>query len=329
MISKEQLNLAVVPGGSMGQAIALIAAQKGHNVRVYRRAHEVDTRERVNLPDNVKIFSSLKDTVTGVDVLVLAPPTQIFEELARESLFYLKRESLILSASKGLQKGTNHRPSQILENLDQTLRPRIAVMSGPNLASGILRGDETGTVIAAYNSKVANYLRDRLENPKFIIQAEKDLIGVELGGAFKNLVALAAGMFDEINMSANTKAYYITKLVSELVEVALRQGAKSSTFTGLSWLGDIFLCTTDNESRNYRAGELLVKNPRAAQGFLSEDKPWLAEGVHTIAPAYALARVSNINSTPILDLINNAVYTEQSLEDAINRLGNNRDYHDS
>lgn len=316
----EHATFAIVPGGSMGEAIGLLAARRGHQVNIYRRPKEMDAGEKVKFPPNVTVHSSLKETMRGADVLVLAPPTQNFEGLAREALPLLGRDTIVMSASKGLQKDTQRRPSKILEDLDPMISYRMAVMAGPNLSVGIVNNDETGTVIASYNLEVANALRRMLETSRFVVQTEQDVVGVELGGAFKNIVALAAGMFGEKNVPPNTGALYTTRLLSELVDVAQNEGAEPGTFTGLSWFGDIYLCGTDNGSRNYKAGALIVNEPTSARGFLLRNDPWLAEGVHTAGPALALARACGIYNTPTLDLINRIVCEEQDPAEAINQL---------
>lgn len=329
MISKEQsASIGVVPGGQMGGGIALAVARRNHEVTIYKpepdsirrfhRDHVVDVPDQTEYPANVRVTYSLRDAVERAAILFLAPASQRFEELASEVLPYLKPDCIVVTATKGLA-GNGRRMSEML---DTTLTYRSAVMSGPNLSSGLERGDITGTVIASYAPEVSAYLQDVLSTPEFSIETEEDVVGVELGGAFKNLVALYAGMFDEMAVPANTKATYLTRLVGELVEIAKKQGAESDTFTGLSWLRDILLCYTDNNSRNHRAGEYLVQQPGSADEFLSGRKLWLAEGVHTIKPTIALARSCNlgINDTPNLNLIYGIVHEEQDPRKVINEL---------
>lgn len=313
--------VGIVPGGSMGEAMALVAARRGYLVNVCQREGKRDGSEVNKYSPNIHIVHSIEEAVCGADILVIASRSQKFEEQVREALVCLPTKSRILITTKGLQIGTNRRMSQILEDLDPSRRYDFGVLSGPNLASGIKKGDITGTIIASYSPEVSYELKDRLGSASLVIEEDDDVVGVELGGAFKNLVALFAGMLDELKVSANTKAFYVTQLFNECAEIAVRQGADWRTLTNLAWVGDTLLCTADNESRNHRAGEHLVKHPGSARRFLT-DELWLAEGIFTTGPAWVLARASgmDIDETPYLNLLNNIVLHGEDPKKAINEL---------
>lgn len=313
--------VGIVPGGSMGEAMALIAARRGYPVNLYQREGKRDGSEVNRYFPSIQVVHSIKEAVSGVDIFIIASRSQQFEEQVREALVYLPSKSKIVITTKGLQLGTNRRMSQILEELDPTRRYDFGVMSGPNLASGIKKGDITGTIIASYSPETSYELKDKLGSASFAIEEDDDVVGVEFGGAFKNVVALFAGMLDELKVSANTKAFYVTQLFSECAEIAVRQGADWRTLTRLAWLGDTLLCTVDNDSRNHRAGEYLVKHPDSASRFLSGEL-WLAEGVFTIEPTLVLARASDMNTdeTPYLNLLNNIVRYGEDPKKSINEL---------
>lgn len=319
---KEQLKIGIVPFGSMGRGIAAVAERRGHQLSAYQRPNEIDRPAGSRNIGNVVVTSSMKEAVEGVNILFIASPSPAYEELAGEALSYTRSDCIVVSTTKALHPD-GRRMTQVLEDLDRTgtIRYRMAVMSGANLSSDMEKGDIMGTMMASYEPKLPEYLRDVLQNPRFEVQPEEDVVATELGGAFKGVIALYAGMLDKLGTAASTKAKYITDLANECREIAERQGAESVSFISYSWLADILLCTVDNQSRSHKAGERIIIEPKSTEKFLS-GQLWLAEGVHTIKPALTLARSCNLNpdDTPTINLINGIVHQGVDPVKAINEL---------
>ncbi len=261
--------VAVVGAGGFGTCLSTLLARKGIEVRQWCRdpgyAQSIaNSRENtkylpgVKIPLNVWMTSNLADAVEGAEVVVAAVPSQAMRETARAFAPFLARDAKVLNIAKGIEHDTFLRMSQVIAE-EVGSNHAVASMSGPNFAEEIARGTPSATVIASKSPVALNLLCGLFTTEWFKAYPRRDLVGVELGGVMKNIVALAAGLTQGIGFGQNSQAAVITLGLDEMVRFGVANGAKKETFTGLSGLGDLILTATSSRSRNHRVGELLGK----------------------------------------------------------------------
>jgi glycerol-3-phosphate dehydrogenase (NAD(P)+) len=219
---------------------------------------------------------------------------------------YLTNSMLLMSAAKGLEVDTGKRMSQVLaEEIGPSLRGQICVLSGPNLAGEIARGLPAGSVIAAQDMGLAEEARKLMESPKFVLSTSDDVVGVELGGALKNIIALGAGMIDGLGLGDNAKGAFIAWGWTEVVSLGVTLGARAGTFYGLAGLGDLITTCASTLSRNHYVGYELAKGRSLSD--VSASMTHVAEGVATTAAAHRLAKNRGLR-LPIMDLIHGVLF---------------------
>ena len=289
---------------SWGTTLAVILAQQGVQVTLWSRneeeAHNLQaTREnRLRLPGIVfpsflTVTAALDNACESADLVIFAVPSQRMRENVRQVRPFLSSDSLVMSVAKGLELGTTLRMSQVIqEELQPTYKGSCCVLSGPNLSREIAQGLPSATVVAAEDPLVAEKVRDLVMTPRFRVYSSRDVIGVELGGTLKNIIALGAGMNDGWGYGANAKAAFMTRGLAEITRLGAAAGANPLTFLGLAGLGDLVATCTSPLSRNRRVGEGLAKG-----STLEELLPTLggtAEGPTTTLAARELARHLNV-----------------------------------
>lgn len=295
-------NVAVYGAGSWGSALAVVLANAGHQVALIgRQATEMERmrKERENtryLPGVVlppAVLPTTDVTLLNADLVVLSVPSHSVREAARRVKGYLKPGCIVVNTAKGMEEGSHLRLSEVLtEELPQH---RIAVLSGPSHAEEVGRNMPT-TVVVASDVDVAKTVQDLMMTPEFRIYTNPDIIGVELGGALKNVIALCTGIAEGLGFGDNTKAALMTRGLAEIARLGVAQGGHSLTFAGLSGVGDLIVTCTSPHSRNRRAGVALGQG-KPLETVL-KDVGMVVEGVRATRIAYQLSLEKNI-SMPI------------------------------
>lgn len=292
-------DFAVVGGGSWGTTLAALLLKRGHRVRLWVREPEVAERIRVEgenrtylpgirLPDGLQVTTELHEAVVDAEVVVSVVPSQFVGTVIREAAPAVRPDALVVSASKGIETTTLRTCSQVLADIlpaDQA--ERLAVLSGPSFALEVAQERPTAVVVASRSPEAALRAQQLFQTGYFRVYTNADVLGVELGGALKNVIALAAGAAAGLGLGHNTLAALITRGLAEMTRLGVAMGAEAATFAGLAGLGDLVLTCTGELSRNRTVGCRLGRGePLHA---ILRDMRAVAEGIHTARAAHALA----------------------------------------
>jgi glycerol-3-phosphate dehydrogenase (NAD(P)+) len=274
-----------------------------------------DYLPRVTLPPSVQITSDLHDCA-GADLVVLVTPSTAFREIAiRLHEAVGDTNAVLLSCTKGIEHRTGKRMSEILREIFPN--NKIAVLSGPNLAAEVARDLPAATVVGCEESECAAILQRTLGSPRFRVYTSSDVISIELGGALKNVFAIAAGISDGLGLGDNSKAALVTRSLAELVRLGQIMGGKANAFYGLSGVGDLILTCYSERSRNHTVGKRLGKGESLAEIIASEKM--VAEGIPTARSAWECARRLNV-ATPIIDQVYAVLYEQKKPISALEEL---------
>ncbi|HZO88704.1 MAG TPA: NAD(P)H-dependent glycerol-3-phosphate dehydrogenase [Chthonomonadaceae bacterium] len=299
-------NVCILGAGSWGTALATLLADNGHAVRLWARdaaLAEALSAARENrrylpgipLPEAVAPTADIETALAGAEVVVFAVPSGAVRQVAREAARHIASEALLISAAKGLEEGTGARMSQVLAAELPGSEGRTIALSGPNLALEVARGVPTASVAASTNpeaARAAQRLFIGQPTPTFRVYSGRDVIGVEFGGAIKNVIAIGAGICDGLGYGDNSKAALMTRGLTEAIRLGVAQGAEAATFLGLSGVGDLIATGASRLSRNYRVGFALGQG-RALPDILAE-LGQVAEGVPTTRVLCDLAARSGV-----------------------------------
>lgn len=318
--------IGVLGGGSWGTSLAILLAKKGNDVTIWLRDKEQvnsinETKENkkylpgIKLPDNISISSDLEETNYKKDLILLSVPTHGIRQVLNSCKSTIKKEQIILNVSKGIENQSLLRISQIVEEI--LPGNRYAVLSGPSHAEEVAK-DMATTVVSASNYKnVAEYIQDLFITPSFRVYTNPDVTGVELGGALKNIIALAAGISDGLDCGDNTKAALMTRGIFEMAKLGVKVGAKSETFSGLSGIGDLIVTCTSMHSRNRRAGILIGQGMQVEEA--TKKIGMVVEGIKTTKSAFYLSKEYNIDM-PITEELYNVLYNGKNVENSVSNL---------
>ena len=320
-------SVAVLGAGSWGTALALLLGKKGVQVALWARDGELAEtirREGQNprylpnfpLPPSVSPTSDLAGAVCEAEVLVFAVPAGALREVAGAVRECLPSCLLVISAAKGLE-ADGSRPSQVLQRALGERCGDIVVLSGPNLALELAREIPTATVVASVSSEAAKRAQALFMHPSFRVYTNRDVTGVELGGALKNVLAIGAGISDGMGFGDNSKAAFITRGLAEMVRLGVALGAEERTFMGLSGVGDLFATASSHLSRNWRVGQGLAQGKPLAQ--ILQELQQVAEGVPTTFAVCRLAEQLGIEM-PIAQTIREVLHGNLNPRDAIREL---------
>lgn len=290
------MNAVVVGSGGWGTALALVLVENGHRVSLWcRRADKCEElrlrRENpllkgVELPETMEITSGLS-AIKGCEVVVLATPSFAVRETARKIKPYLSPGTVLVSVSKGIERDTSMLMSQIIEQEVGGSCP-VVVLSGPSHAEEVSRGVPTAVVVASENREAAELVQNLFMNRRFRIYTSPDILGVEVGAAMKNVIALCAGCCAGLGYGDNTKAMLMTRGLTEIARLGCALGAKKETFAGLAGLGDLIVTCTSMHSRNCRAGMRIGEGIPVEQAVTGMDGA-VVEGYYAAASAYELS----------------------------------------
>ena len=291
--------VTIIGNTSWGNTLGVLLSDKGAAVKLWTRS-EAEAKELNQERRSYSSTSNIGEALNGTDLVIWAVPSQKLRENVNQARDYLTDSMLLMSAAKGLELNSGKRMSQVLtEEIVPSLRGQICVLSGPNLAKEIAQGLPAASVIAAQDVSLAEGARELMESPKFLLSISDDIIGVELSGALKNIIALGAGMMDGLGLGDNAKAAFIAWGWTEVVSLGVALGARADTFYGLAGLGDLIATCSSNLSRNHYVGCELAQGRSLSE--ISASMPHVAEGVATAAAAYQLARNQGLD-LPIINL---------------------------
>jgi glycerol-3-phosphate dehydrogenase (NAD(P)+) len=304
-IERPCLKVTVIGNTSWGNTLGVLLSDKGAEVKLWARS-EAEAKELNQGRHSYSSTSHIREALSGADLAIWAVPSQKLRKNVSQAKNYLTNSMLLMSAAKGLEVDSGKRMSQVLaEEINPSLRGQICVLSGPNLAGEIAQGLPAASVIAAKDIALAEKARKLMESPKFVLSASDDVIGVELGGALKNIIALGAGMIDGLRLGDNAKGAFIAWGWTEVVSLGVNLGARAGTFYGLAGLGDLITTCASTLSRNHYVGYELAKGRSLSE--ISASMAHVAEGVATTAAAHQLAKNHGLK-LPIINLIHGILF---------------------
>jgi glycerol-3-phosphate dehydrogenase (NAD(P)+) len=318
--------VAVIGSGSWGTAVALMLARNGKQVRLWSwKQEEAErlSRDRENkeflpdiaFPENIFCSSDMKKCLEGSRLAVLASPSHAIRQTAKTMAPFFQEGGKILIISKGLEEGSLLTLSQVVAS--EIPHATVAVMSGPSHAEEVAISMPTTNVVASRCRKTAEEIQDIFMNDVFRVYTHNDVLGVELGGAIKNVIALCAGIADGLGFGDNSKAALMTRGIAEIARLGVAMGAQRETFSGLSGIGDLIVTCTSMHSRNRRAGILIGQGVPLSEAL--EKVHMVVEGVKTTSAAYELAQKYNVNM-PIVSEAYKVLFEGKSPKKAVTDL---------
>ncbi|PWM31654.1 MAG: NAD(P)H-dependent glycerol-3-phosphate dehydrogenase [Clostridiales bacterium] len=318
--------IGMIGAGSWGTALSWLLANNGHSVVVWSAlADEIsmlrDYRENrsklpgVILPDSVSFTTELKEAMEGMDLLVLAVPSPFTRSTAKQMKDLVAEGQIIVNVAKGIEEGTLMTLSQIIEQ--EIPQADVAVLSGPSHAEEVGKGLPTTIVAGAKTKSTAEYVQNLFMSPVFRVYTSPDVLGIELGAALKNVVALAAGIADGLGYGDNTKAALITRGITEIARLGTAMGGRFETFCGLSGIGDLIVTCASMHSRNRRAGILIGKGYTMEEAM--KEVKMVVEGVYSAKAAMGLAEKYGIQ-LPIIEQVNEVLFNGKPAADAVRDL---------
>jgi len=328
MNSNENKKVTVIVAGSWGTALASVLASNGYNVHIWTRnaaqAKEINEQhtnhkylpDRI-LPTNIYATTNIQEALKDSELALFVVPSSVMREIAHQAAPYVADSTIIVHATKGFEPNTLKRMSEILaEELKRDIN-QIAVLSGPSHAEEVIMKLPTTVVVASKEVDVAERAQELLMNNTFRVYTNDDVIGIEIAGALKNIIALAAGLINGLKFGDNAKAALLTRGLAEISRLGVAMGASPMTFIGLAGVGDLVVTATSPHSRNWRAGYLLASG-RSLDDVLSE-MGMVVEGIKTTRAAFELAKQYNIEM-PITEQLYNVLFLNMPIEDSVLKL---------
>lgn len=319
-------SVGVIGAGSWGTALALLLHKNGHEITVWsidEKEVQLLIKERehksklpgVKLPEDMSFTSDLETAIREKDFLVLAVPSAFTRETARKMCPFVADGQIIVDVAKGIEEDTLMTLSQQIEQ--EIPQAVVAVLSGPSHAEEVGRGLPTTVVIGAKKEETATYLQKMFMNEVFRVYTSPDMLGMELGGSLKNVIALAAGIADGMGYGDNTKAALITRGIAEMSRLGVAMGGAIESFNGLTGIGDLIVTCASVHSRNRKAGYLMGQG-KSMEEAMAEVK-MIVEGVYSAKAAAKLGKKYNV-SLPIIDKVNEVLFEGKDPKDAVNEL---------
>lgn len=322
-------NIAIIGTTSWGITLGVVLARNGTQVRLWARTEQEAATLRkagrnpalstdVKFPPKLSVTSSMAEALAEAQAVILVVPSQSIRQNTKLLAEHLSKSVLIVSAAKGLEVGSNKRMSQVIaDEVKPAFWPNICVLSGPNLAPEILSDLPAATVVAADDEAIARKVQKLLTTPRFCVFTNTDVVGIELGGALKNIIALGAGIADGLDYGDNAKAALITRGLTEMTALGVALGANPLTFSGLAGLGDLIATCASPLSRNHYVGVELAKGRSLKE--IMDSMSSVAEGVSTTLVVWNLARKMGLEM-PITERIYQVLYEGADLRQAADEL---------
>ncbi|MCR5797532.1 MAG: NAD(P)H-dependent glycerol-3-phosphate dehydrogenase [Eubacterium sp.] len=319
-------NIAFLGAGSWGTALAILCANNGHKVTIWSKIKEEtdmlrEKREHVHrlpgakLPDSIEIEDDLEKACEDKDIIVISVASPFIRQTAASIKDFIKQDQIIVNVAKGIEDSTLMTLCEVIQ--DEIPQANVAVLSGPSHAEEVSKGAPTTVVVGAKTEKTANFIQDIFMSKNFRVYTSPDIIGIELGGSLKNVIALAAGILDGMGLGDNTKAALMTRGIAEISRLGIELGGKMETFCGLSGIGDLIVTCTSTHSRNHNCGYLLGKGKSLDEAKAEINQA--IEGVNTARAAMALANKHHV-TMPIVEQINAVLFDNRSAEEALDLL---------
>ena len=320
--------ISVIGSGGWGIALTILLHKNGHDLTIWsfdkKEAEELKkTRQNktklpnILLPEDVKVTNDLREAVDDKDILILAVPSKAIRSVSKSLKNIIKDNQIIVNVAKGLEEDTLETMTDIIEEELKDKNPKVAVLSGPSHAEEVGRGIPTTCVVSAHNKELTLYLQNIFMNPSFRVYTSPDMLGIEIGGALKNVIALAAGIADGLNYGDNTKAALITRGIKEISTLGVAMGGEQSTFYGLTGLGDLIVTCASVHSRNRRAGILLGQGKTLDEAI--KEVNMVVEGVYSAKSALMAAKKYNVE-IPIIEQVNAVLFENKNAAEAVNEL---------
>lgn len=319
-------NIGIIGAGSWGIALAVLLHNNGHKITVWsilqdeidmlntEREHK-DKLPGVKLPEEMVFTTDIKGAIEGKEILVLAVPSPFTRSTAHNMQKYVTNGQIIVNVAKGIEEKTLMTLSQVIE--EEVPQADVAVLSGPSHAEEVGRGIPTTIVVGAKTKKTAEFIQNTFMSDVFRVYTSPDVLGIELGAALKNVVALAAGIADGLGYGDNTKAALITRGIAEIARLGMAMGGKYETFSGLSGMGDLIVTCASMHSRNRRAG-ILIGQGKTMEEAMAEVK-MVVEGVYSAKAAMGLAKKYNVE-LPIIEQVNEVLFNKKTAAEAVRDL---------
>ena len=319
-------DISIIGAGSWGIALAVLLHKNGHQVTVWsaieaeikmlQKEHEhKDKLPGVRLPEDMVFTTDLEQAVKGAEVMVLAVPSPYTRSTSHSMASLVEEGQVIVNVAKGIEEKTLLTLSQIIE--EEIPQANVAVLSGPSHAEEVGRGIPTTIVVGAKDKETAEYLQNIFMNEVFRVYISPDVLGIELGAALKNVVALAAGIADGLGYGDNTKAALITRGITEIARLGVAMGGKFETFCGLTGIGDLIVTCASMHSRNRRAGILIGQGYTMKQAM--DEVKMVVEGVYSAKAAMGLAKQYDVQ-LPIIEQVNAVLFEGQLADEAVKNL---------
>ena len=318
--------VSVIGAGSWGTALAILLEKNGHEVTLWSHREEeakelAKSREHksklpgVQIPERIEITGNLENALQAKDVLVFAVPSVAVRSTAKKVAPYVKKGQLIVNVAKGIEETTLMTLTDIIE--EEIPGAKGCVLSGPSHAEEVSRGLPTTCVVGAKDKETAEFLQNVFMSPVFRVYISPDILGIELGGALKNVIALAAGTADGLGYGDNTKAALITRGITEIARLGIAMGAKADTFYGLSGIGDLIVTCASKHSRNRKAGYLMGQGRSMQQAM--DEVNMVVEGVYSAKAGLALSQKYKVEM-PIIEQVNKVLFEGKAPAAAVKEL---------
>jgi glycerol-3-phosphate dehydrogenase (NAD(P)+) len=320
------MRVAVLGGGSWGTALAAHAGRSGHEVRLFLRDRKVAEAictghenprylPGVPLPEALTALTDIRLALEGAEAVFLVVPSEFFREVVHETAAFMPKGAILISATKGIEHGTLERMTEVAA--EEAPGHALAALSGPSFAREVAEGKPAAVVVASGEAETAESVQKAFSTRTFRIYTSNDLVGVELAGALKNVIAIAAGIVDGLGYGQNIVAALITRGLAEITRLTVALGGRADTLSGLAGLGDLVLTSTGSLSRNRRVGQALGKG--VALGFALKDLGMVAEGVRNTLTACALAERVRVEM-PIALQMRSVLYEGKPPREAVDEL---------
>ena len=317
------MKISVLGAGTWGTALAILLANNGHEVTLWskiRREIEALASDRKKipnlpgavLPESIQLTYELQEALAEPDIVVSAVASPYTRETAHAAAMYVKPGQIIVNVGKGIEETTLFTLTEIIS--DEIPEADVAVLSGPSHAEEVSRLIPTTCVVGAKSLKTAKLIQDAFMSESFRVYTSPDVIGIELGGSLKNVIALAAGMADGLGFGDNTKAALMTRGIAEIGRLGLKMGGRVETFSGLSGIGDLIVTCSSIHSRNRNAGYYIGQGMSVKEAM--EKVAQVVEGVYSAKAALALARKYEVEM-PIVEQVNHILFENKSVKDAV------------
>lgn len=320
------MKVSVIGAGSWGTALSKVLSTNGHQVTVWsllpaeiemlkeKREH-VQKLPGVKLPEGISFTTDLEEAIRERELLVLAVPSVYTRRTARSMTPFVEQGQVIVNVAKGIEETSLKTLVEIVE--EEIPQGTAAVLSGPSHAEEVGRGLPTTCVVGTHNRNTAEFIQNVFMNEVFRVYTSPDILGIELGGSLKNVIALAAGMADGLGYGDNTKAALITRGIAEISRLALAMGARAETLSGLTGIGDLIVTCASVHSRNRKAG-MLIGQGRTMQEAMDEVQ-MVVEGVYSARAAVELAKKYQV-PMPIIEQVNQVLFYDKPVKDAVQEL---------